>query len=87
MDVGGAFLRSCYDYNFFEHIPAFPRDVLLFHGDADLAVPLSYSLGVAALFPHCELRVIPGGGNSFTGDQYWQVVDQFAEWLRAHIGR
>ena len=50
MDVSGDFLRSCYDYDFFEHIPAFPEEVLLFHGDADTAVPLSYSQRAA----HCS---------------------------------
>lgn len=86
MNVSGDFLRSCYDYDFYEHIPAFPRDVLLFHGDADTAVPLRYSQRAAKLFPSCELRVIPGGRHGFEGDQYWQVVGQAADWLRAHIG-
>lgn len=69
MDVSGVFLRSYYDYDFYEHIPAFPRDVLLFHGDADNAVPLSYSQRAASLFPSCGLRVIPGGCHVFTGKQ------------------
>ncbi len=43
MDVSGDFLRSCWDYDFFEHIPAFAQDVIIFHGDADQVVPLSYS--------------------------------------------
>lgn len=87
MDVSGEFLRSCYDYDFYEHIPAFPRDVLLFHGDADKAVPLSYSQRAASLFPNCELRVILGGRHGFTGEQYWQVVDQATDWLRTHMVR
>lgn len=87
MDVSGDFLRPCYDYDFYKHIPAFPRDVLLFHGDADNAVPLSYSQRAASLFPSCELRIIPGGRHGFTGEQYWQVVDQATDWLRAHIVR
>ena len=87
MDVSGDFLRSCYDYDFFEHIPAFPKEVLLFHGDADTAVPLSYSQRAARLFPHCELRVIRGGGHGFVGEQYWQVVEQAAEWLGARMRR
>lgn len=61
MDVSGEFFRSCYDYDFYEYIPAFPRYVLLFHGDADNAVPLSYSQRAASLFPSCELRIIPSG--------------------------
>lgn len=69
MDVSGDFLRSCYDYDFYEHIPAFPRDVMLFHGDADNAVPLSYSQRAASLFPSCGLRVIPGGCHGFAGKQ------------------
>ena len=87
MDVSGDFLRSCYDYDFFEHIPAFPKEVLLFHGDADTAVPLSYSQRAARLFPHCELRIIRGGGHGFVGEQYWQVVEQAAEWLGARMRR
>ena len=62
------------------------KDVLLFHGDADAAVPMRYSQRAAELFPSCELRVIPGGRHGFEGDQYWQVVGQAADWLRAHIG-
>ena len=87
MVVSGEFLRSCYDYDFYEHIPAFPRDVLLFHGDADNAVSLSYLQRAASLFPSCELRVNPGGRHGFTGEQCWQVVDQATDWLRAHIVR
>ncbi len=87
MDVSGDFLRPCYDYDFYKHIPAFPRDVLLFHGDADNAVPLSYSQRAASLFPSCELRIIPGGRHGFTGEQYWQVVDQATDWLLPHIVR
>ncbi|SEH36689.1 MULTISPECIES: alpha/beta hydrolase family protein [Atopobiaceae] len=87
MNVSGDFLRSCYDYDFFEHAPAFPGDVLIFHGDSDEVVPLSYSERAASLLPQCELRVIPGGGHGFTGDRYWQVVDQAAEWLWSRFAR
>lgn len=59
MDVSGDFLRSCYDYDFYEHIPAFSRDVLLFHGDADNAVPLSYSQRAASLFPPASCALSP----------------------------
>ena len=87
MDVSGDFLRSCWDYDFFEHIPAFPQDVIIFHGDTDQVVPLSYSQRAQSLFPRCELHVIPGGGHGFVDPYYWQVVNQAAEWLRAHIWR
>lgn len=87
MDVSGDFLRSCWDYDFFEHIPAFAQDVIIFHGDADQVVPLSYSQRAQSLFPRCELHVIPGGGHGFDDPYYWQVVNEAAEWLCAHIWR
>lgn len=86
MDVSGDFLRSCYDYDFYEHIPSFPQDVLLFHGDADKNVPLSYSQRAAELFPRCDLRVIPGGEHGFVDPYCWQVIEQATEWLTGRIG-
>lgn len=70
MNVSGDFLRSCCDYDFYEHVPSFPQDVLLFHGDADKNVPLSYSQRAAELFPRCDLRIIPSGEHGFVDPYY-----------------
>lgn len=87
MDVSRAFLCSCWDYNFYDHIGWFPRDVLLFHGDADPAVPLSYSERAAQVFPNCEFHVIRGGGHGFREPAYSEVVNLSTDWLLAHIQR
>lgn len=83
--VSKAFLCSCWDYDFFDHIGFFPRDVILFHGDADPNVPLEYSERAARVFPQCELHVIHGGGHGFTEPAYSEVVNTTADWLLAHI--
>lgn len=85
--VSRAFLESCWDYDFYEHIAAFPRDVLIFHGDADQAVPLSYSERAVKVFPSAKLRVIHGGGHGFVEPAYSEVVDVATEFLLAHIRR
>lgn len=85
--VSRAFLESCWDYDFYEHIVAFPRDVLIFHGDADTTVPLSYSQRAVELFPNAELRVISGGKHGFVEPAYSEVVDVSTEFLLAHIVR
>ncbi len=85
--VSRAFLQSCWDYDFFEHIPSFPRDVLICHGDSDHAVPLSYSERAATLFPHAELHVVHGGGHGFVEPAYSEVVNVTADFLVGHITR
>ena len=83
--VSKAFLQSCWDYNFYDHIGAFPHDVLMFHGDADTAVPLSYSQRAVQVFPQAELHVVRGGGHGFHEPAYSEVVNHAADWLVAHI--
>ena len=85
--VSKAFLCSCWDYNFYDHIGAFPRDVLLFHGDADDNVPLSYSQRAAEIFPNAELHVIEGGKHGFKEPAYSEVVNISTDWLLAHINK
>ncbi len=41
--VGRAYAENLLDYDVYEAISAYDKDVLLIHGDADSIVPLSYS--------------------------------------------
>lgn len=52
----------------FAAMKSYPKDVLIIHGSADEAVPLSYSERAAATYDHARLEVIEGAGHGFRGE-------------------
>lgn len=65
-----AYAEALVDYNVFEHIGAFPGDVLIVHGSKDFIVPCSYSEEAAALYRSCELFLIEGASHGFNDENY-----------------
>lgn len=56
MTVGRAYAEKLLDYDIYEAISAYDREVLLIHGDADDIVPLSYSERAADAYA-CARRI------------------------------
>lgn len=81
MEVGRAYFEPLIGYDFYEEIAAYDKDVLLIHGDADDIVPLSYSEKALEVYPSAELKVIPGGGHGFYGEDARQTTDYMLEYL------
>ena len=65
-----AYAEALLDYNVFEHIGAYPGDVLIVHGSRDFIVPCSYSEDAAALYPNCELFLIEGASHGFNDENF-----------------
>lgn len=84
MDVGRTYFEPLLDYDIYGAIAAYDRDVLLIHGDADSIVPLSYSERAVEVYPSAELKIIPGGGHGFYGDDARQTTDYILEYLAVH---
>lgn len=84
MEVGRAYFEPLIGYDFYEEIAAYDKDVLLIHGDADDIVPLSYSEKALEVYPSAELKVIPGGGHGFYGEDARQTTDYMLEYLDGH---
>lgn len=84
MEVGRAYFEPLLHYDIYGEMAAYDRDVLLIHGDADSIVPLSYSQRALDAYPSAELKIIPGGGHGFYGDDARQTIDYILEYLTTH---
>lgn len=84
MTVGHVFAEDLLDYDIYEAISAYKKDVLMIHGDADSIVPLSYSEKAVEAYDSARLEVLPGAGHGFYGSDAEQAVDWMQEYLEAH---
>lgn len=84
MEVGRAYFEPLIGYDIYEEIAAYEKDVLLLHGDSDSIVPLSYSERALEVYPSAELKVIPGAGHGFYGDDAQTAVNDILDYLESH---
>lgn len=87
MTVGRVFAEDLLDYDIYEAISAYQRDVLLIHGDADSIVPLSYSEKAVEAYDSARLEVLPGAGHGFSGRDASQTISWILEYLDTHRNR
>lgn len=85
MTVGRVYAEKLLDYDIYEAISHYDKDVLLIHGDADDIVPLSYSEKAVDFYGSAKLEVLPGAGHGFYGKDAEQAVAWTLEYLNAHI--
>lgn len=84
MTVGRAYAEQLLDYDIYEVIQNYDKDVLLIHGDADTIVPLSYSERAAEVYESARLEVLPGAGHGFYGENAEQAIIWMLEYLETH---
>lgn len=84
MTVGRAYAEPLLDYDIYRAAAAYPKDVLLLHGDADEIVPLAYSQKALAYYPSARLEVLPGAGHGFYGADAAQATTWMLDYLEAH---
>ena len=84
MTVGRAFAEKLLDYDIYQAISAYDKDVLLIHGDADPIVPLIYSQKAVEAYASARLEVLPGAGHGFYGSDAEQTVAWTLEYLETH---
>lgn len=84
MTVGRAYGEKLLDYDIYEAISAYDKDVLLIHGDADAIVPLSYSERAVEVYDSARLEVLEGAGHGFSGDDARQATAWILEYLEQH---
>ena len=85
MDVGRTYFEALLDYDIYGAIAAYDRDVLLIHGDADGIVPLESSERAVEAYASADLKVIPGAGHGFSGEDVRTAVDYMTEYCNSHI--
>ena len=83
MDLGKEFFASIHDFQVFDHIGKYDKNVLIIHGDNDQIVPLSYSERAKNLYPHAELIVYPGEGHGFTPAGGKKAMEEVLKFMNA----
>lgn len=84
MTVGRTYAEKLLDYDIYEAISAYDKDVLLIHGDEDDIVPLSYSEKAVEVYSSARLEILPGAGHGFYGSDAEQAVTWMLEYLETH---
>jgi hypothetical protein len=85
MTVGRAYFANLFDYDTYEDIRRYKKDVLIIHGDRDGIVPLSYSERALKEYPSAELKVIEKAGHGFGGSEINEASGYMWEYLNEHI--
>lgn len=85
MTVGRIFAEDLLNYDIYEAISTYKKDVLLIHGDADSIVPLFYSERALEAYASAQLEILPGAGHGFSGEDAQQAIGWMLEYLNAHI--
>lgn len=75
MTIGRTYAEKLLDYDIYDAISAYDKDVLLIHGDADSIVPLSYSERAVEVYDSARLEVLSGAGHGFSGEDAKQAID------------
>lgn len=85
--IGKAYFETLKDYDPYEHIANFKKDVIIIHGDSDTTVSLDYSKKANETYENSTLYVIKGAGHGFNRDNYsffgnydnyvWTFIDEY----------
>lgn len=85
MTVGREYFASVFDYDIYAAIQGYDGDVLIFHGDLDDLVPISYSEQAVEVLPNAELEILTGEGHMYSGDAVQQTITSMGEFLYEHL--
>lgn len=87
MPMGEAYFETLKEYDVYEHIADFKKDVIIIHGDSDTIVSLDYSRKASSVYENCQLYVINGAGHGFNKDnlsfygdydlEVWTYLDEY----------
>lgn len=81
--VGRTYYADVLDLDPFELIGGYEGPVLIFHGDEDDVVPVSYSECAAEVYENAELHVVEGAGHGFSDEQLDGVCEEIAGFMGA----
>lgn len=85
MNVGRTYFEPLLNYDIYAGVKDYTKDVFILHGDADSIVPLSYSEKAVEVYSSAQLKILPGAGHGFYGDDAEQAIGYITEYLNTHI--
>ena len=87
MKVGREYFEPLMDYDIYEDVSSFKKDVLMIHGTEDTVVPISYSEKALESYPSAQLIRIDGAGHGFSGDDREAVIGYVSGYLQSHMDK
>lgn len=84
MTVGRTYAENLLDYDIYEDISGYEKDILILHGDADGIVPLSYSEKALEVYSSAQLEVFPGARHGFYGEDAQKAIRLMLNYLESH---
>ena len=80
--VGGIYIRDMLTFDIYEVLRQYPGPVLLFHGTADLYVPLAYTQRADQVLADARTVIIGGAGHGFNGEDRNRVERESVEFVQ-----
>lgn len=84
MDVGHNYFEEVWDYDIYEEIEKYEKEVLIFHGDEDNIVPISYSERALKVYMSARFEIMEGAGHGFSGEDAEKAVNAMVRYLEEH---
>ena len=85
MTVGKTYFEKLLDYDIYDEIASYDKDVLIIHGDKDDIVPLSYSKKAVEVYSSANLEVIEGAGHGFYDDDFEEAMQYIENYLNENM--
>ncbi|MGN0734430.1 MAG: alpha/beta hydrolase family protein [Anaerovoracaceae bacterium] len=80
--AGSAYALDIWDYDIYEEMKKYKKPVLLFHGDRDTTVDVSWSKKAETAFPDAKLFVMEGGGHIFHGEIRRKSIELMMDYIK-----
>ena len=81
VELGARYALDVWDLDVDAELRRLRAPVLLVHGDADAAVPLTASRDALHVLPDARLEVLPGAGHGFDGEHWERAVGLTTDFL------
>lgn len=79
--LGKCFFETLHNFNVFEHIGNYQKNVLIIHGDKDDIVPLEYSVKANEIYTNSNLQVFEGEGHGFSDSGAKETINIIMEFI------
>lgn len=79
--VGRKYVEDIWNYEVYNEIGNFDKQVLILHGDSDYLVDVSYSERAVKEYDNAELCVIKGAGHGFGGSSFDEAMTHIWRYL------
>lgn len=85
MELGRCYFETAVKLDAFEIVQRVKQKILLFHGDQDEIVPVSYARKAAQVGADVELEILPGEGHGFSEKERRRVAEKAAAFIQAGL--